>query len=118
MQKRPPQYAGLNEVRIWLLRRLLITRALAGKPDILVLDDSSSALDFKTDANLRKALQQNWSDTTTVIVASRVSSIAHCNQIIMLDAGKVVGQGTHAELMENCPQYRAIAELQMGGMKA
>jgi len=99
-------------------QRLLITRALAGKPDILVLDDSSSALDFKTDANLRKALQQNWSDTTTVIVASRVSSIAHCNQIIMLDAGKVIGQGTHAELMENCPQYRAIAELQMGGMKA
>ncbi len=97
-------------------QRLLIARALAGHPQILVLDDSSSALDYKTDANLRMALNRNYDDVTTIMVASRISSIMNCTQIIVLDEGRVIGQGTHEELMENCTVYREIADTQMGGM--
>ena len=97
-------------------QRLLIARALAGQPDILVLDDSSSALDYRTDANLRVALGKNYQDVTTIMVASRVSSIANCTEIIVLDEGKVIGQGTHEELLKTCETYREIAETQMGGM--
>ena len=96
-------------------QRLLISRALAGIPDILVLDDSSSALDYRTDANLRLALAEGYQDVTSVIIASRVSSIKNCTQIIVLDAGKVIGQGTHAELLKSCPVYADIAKTQMGG---
>ena len=97
-------------------QRLLISRALAGHPDILVLDDSSSALDYRTDANLRMALGRNYDDVTTIMIASRVSSIANCTEIIVLDEGKVIGQGTHEELLKTCDTYREIAETQMGGM--
>ena len=97
-------------------QRLLIARALAGHPDILILDDSSSALDYRTDANLRVALGRNYKDVTTVMIASRVSSIAGCTEIIVLDEGKVIGQGTHEELLKTCDTYREIAETQMGGM--
>lgn len=97
-------------------QRLLIARALAGQPDILVLDDSSSALDYRTDANLRMTLHRNYEGTTAIMVASRVSSIARCTEIIVLDEGRVVGQGTHEELLKNCDIYREIAETQMGGM--
>ena len=96
-------------------QRLLITRALAGSPDILVLDDSSSALDYRTDANLRKALNRNYAGVTSILIASRISSIAHCTQIIVLDEGRVIGQGTHEELMKSCPVYADIARTQMGG---
>ena len=97
-------------------QRLLISRALAGHPDILILDDSSSALDYRTDANLRVALNRNYQDVTTIMVASRISSIANCTEIIVLDEGKVIGQGTHEQLMKTCDVYREIAETQMGGM--
>ncbi len=100
--------------------RLLIARALAGSPDILVLDDASSALDYKTDAALRKALRENAEEqregvTTTVIVAQRVSSIKHADLILVMDQGAVIGCGTHDELNETCSVYREIAESQMGG---
>ena len=95
-------------------QRLLIARALAGKPDILVLDDSSSALDYQTDAKLRQALREEYSGVTSFIIASRVSSIAHCTQIIVMDEGRVIGQGTHRELLKTCPVYADIAFTQMG----
>ena len=95
-------------------QRLLIGRALAGTPEILVLDDASSALDYRTDAQLRQALRQNYGAVTTVLVAQRVSSIRHCDHILMLSDGQVLGYGTHLELMERCPEYRRIAQAQMG----
>ncbi|MBO5511803.1 MAG: ABC transporter ATP-binding protein, partial [Clostridia bacterium] len=101
-------------------QRLLISRALAGDPDILVLDDASSALDYKTDAALRTALREDARErtdtvTTTVIVAQRVSSIKHADLILVMDKGAVIGCGTHDELVESCPIYNEIAESQMGG---
>ncbi|MCD8335048.1 MAG: ABC transporter ATP-binding protein/permease [Clostridiales bacterium] len=95
-------------------QRVLIARALAAKPDILVLDDSSSALDYRTDAALRKVIREQYRDTTTIVVAQRVSSIMSLDDIIMLDEGEVIGHGTHAELMASCPQYREIYQTQMG----
>lgn len=95
-------------------QRLLISRALAGKPEILILDDSSSALDYKTDANLRQALRQNYKDSTKVIVAQRVSSLRHADLILVLDDGAVIGAGNHAYLMKNCEEYKLIANAQMG----
>jgi ATP-binding cassette subfamily B protein len=96
-------------------QRLLISRAIAAHPDILVLDDSSSALDYKTDANLRAALRENMSGTTLVTVAQRVSSVKDCTLILVLDEGKIIGKGTHEELLSSCPEYREISESQMGG---
>ena len=96
-------------------QRLILARALAGEPEILLLDDTSSALDYRTDADLRSALRKNHSDTTSIIIASRISSIAACSDIIMLEDGRAFAQGTHMELMESCPEYRHIAETQMGG---
>lgn len=96
-------------------QRVLISRALAGSPEILILDDSSSALDYKTDAALRKALAENMQDTTVVTVAQRVSSVKDCEVIIVLDEGKIIGIGTHDELLESCSEYREISESQMGG---
>lgn len=96
-------------------QRLLIARAIAAKPEILVLDDSSSALDYKTDANLRTALRQEMSDSTVVTVAQRVSSVKHCDVILVLEHGCVIGQGKHEELLESCSAYREIADSQMGG---
>ena len=97
-------------------QRLLIARALASKPEILVLDDASSALDYQTDANLRRALRQ-YHTGTTVLVAQRVSSLRHADLILMLSDGCVLGAGTHQQLMESCPQYRLIAQAQMGDGK-
>ena len=95
-------------------QRLLIGRALAGDPEILVLDDASSALDYQTDANLRRALRQNYRNTTTVLVAQRVSSLRHADLILVLEDGKLIGAGKHEQLMETCDEYRIIAQTQMG----
>ena len=96
-------------------QRLLIARALAANPDIIIFDDSSSALDYKTDASLRKALAENLSDTTIITVAQRVSSIKNCDLILVLDEGKIIGKGTHEELLEGCTEYKEISDSQMGG---
>ncbi len=98
-------------------QRLLISRALAGNPEILILDDSSSALDYKTDALLRKALSENYGNVTSVIIAQRISSVKNADLILVLDDGKVIGKGTHDELMSSCESYRKIAELQMGAQR-
>ena len=95
-------------------QRVLLARAMAGHPEILVLDDSSSALDYQTDAALRRALARSYAGVTKVIVAQRVSAIRHADCILMLDEGRVVGRGRHEELMATCPAYRAIAQAQMG----
>ena len=95
-------------------QRLLIGRALASDPEILVLDDASSALDYQTDSNLRKALRKNYRNTTTLLVAQRVSSLRHADLILMLDDSQVIGAGDHAHLMATCEEYRIIAETQMG----
>ncbi len=95
-------------------QRLLIARALAGDPEYIVLDDSSSALDYATDSSLRRALARDYSSATKVIVAQRVSSVKNCDLIIVLDDGRVSGMGTHEELLESCEEYRAIARTQMG----
>lgn len=96
-------------------QRILISRALAGRPEILILDDSSSALDYKTDAALRGALAENMGDTTVVTVAQRVSSVKDCDLIIVLNEGRVIGIGTHDVLLSECEEYREISESQMGG---
>ncbi len=96
-------------------QRLLISRAVAGNPDILILDDSSSALDYKTDAALRRALSENLGDTTTVTVAQRVSSVKNCDLILVLDEGRIIGMGDHEHLMATCVEYKEISESQMGG---
>ena len=95
-------------------QRLLIARALAARPEILVLDDASSALDYATDARLRRALREHFRDTTTVLVAQRISSLRHADLILVLRDGAVIGAGDHAHLMESCDEYRIIAETQMG----
>lgn len=99
-------------------QRLLITRALAGRPEILILDDSSSALDYKTDARLRKAIRTGYADTTIVMVAQRVSSLMGLDHILVLDEGEAIGYGTHEELLRDCEVYREIYEVQMGSMEA
>ncbi len=95
-------------------QRLLIARALASSPAVIVLDDSSSALDYATDAALRRALQREYAGATRIVVAQRVSSVKSCDLILVLDDGRVTGAGTHEELMRTCAEYRAIAETQMG----
>ncbi len=96
-------------------QRLLISRAVAGRPQILILDDSSSALDYKTDANLRRALASDMKGTTVITVAQRVSSVKSCDKILVLSNGMPSGYGTHDELMASCEEYREISESQMGG---
>ena len=93
-------------------QRLTIARALVGHPDILILDDSASALDYATDAALRKALRTLPAETTLFIVSQRTSSLRHADQIIVLDDGHVVGIGTHDALMQTCEVYREIHESQ------
>lgn len=95
-------------------QRVLISRALAAHPEILVLDDSSSALDYQTDARLRQALSQQFQNTTTIVVAQRISSVRHADHILMLENGKEIGYGTHEALMASCAPYRDIAVSQMG----
>lgn len=94
-------------------QRLSIARALAKHPEILIFDDSFSALDFKTDAALRRALQQQTQGVTTLIVAQRISTIVHADQIIVLDEGRIVGKGTHEQLLQSCEVYREIAYSQL-----
>jgi ATP-binding cassette subfamily B protein len=95
-------------------QRILIARALAGNPDILILDDSSSALDYKTDAALRSELSTNYKDTTKIIIAQRVSSIMHADLILVLDEGRIIGCGTHEQLTKTCDIYRQISNSQIG----
>ncbi len=96
-------------------QRILIARALAGKPEILILDDSSSALDYKTDAMLRKEINNNFSETTTIIVAQRVSSVMSLDHILVLEDGEIIGYGSHDELINTCDVYKEISQSQMGG---
>lgn len=95
-------------------QRLLVARALAGKPEVLILDDSSSALDYRTDASLRRAITRNYREAALILVAQRVSSVMGMTRILVLDNGKCVGCGTHEELMETCAPYRETYQLQMG----
>ena len=96
-------------------QRVLISRAVAEHPEILILDDSSSALDYKTDANLRTALAEAFPDTTVITVAQRVSSVKNCDLILVIDDGAVIGAGTHDELIASCTEYKEISDSQMGG---
>ena len=96
-------------------QRVLLSRAFAAEPEFLLLDDSSSALDYKTDAKLRKALNDRYPDTTMIIIAQRVSSIKNCDQIIVLDHGVIDGIGTHEELLKKNALYAQISDSQMGG---
>lgn len=96
-------------------QRILIARALASHPEILILDDSSSALDYKTDAMLRVALRENFSDVTVVTVAQRVSSVKDSDLILVLDEGRIIGMGDHEKLLETCLEYKEISDSQMGG---
>lgn len=97
-------------------QRIILSRAFAADPEILVLDDSSSALDYATDAKLRAAIRENFSSRTTcVIVTQRVSSIMNADHILVMDDGKIIGQGTHAGLLETCALYREISQSQIGG---
>ena len=94
-------------------QRLAIARAIAKDPKIFIFDDSLSALDLKTDAALRKALAENVKDSTVIIVAQRISTILHAEQILVLDDGRIVGKGTHEELLKNCSVYQEIAKSQL-----
>lgn len=96
-------------------QRTLIARAVADRPEILILDDSSSALDYRTDAALRKSIQQEMEGVTLIMVAQRVSSIINLTNILVLDEGKMIGYGNHEHLMESCPAYRDVYEAQTGG---
>ena len=98
-------------------QRLLISRALAAHPSILILDDSMSALDYRTDAALRGQLREHFSDTTSVIVAQRISSVLHADRILVLEEGGVAGYGTHEELMQSCEIYQDIWQIQTGVTK-
>ena len=95
-------------------QRLLIARALAAHPDILILDDASSALDYRTDAQLRRAIREHHGDTTLIVIAQRISSLKDLDQIIVLEEGRIIGKGSHEELMASCPAYREIQRTQMG----
>ncbi len=94
-------------------QRLSIARAIAGRPEVFLFDDSFSALDYKTDAVLRKALYEKIADATVIIVAQRISTILHADQIIVLDEGKIAGIGKHEELLQNCTAYQEIAKSQL-----
>lgn len=94
-------------------QRLSIARAIARKPEIFIFDDSFSALDYKTDTVLRKALKEKTADSTVVIVAQRISTILHAEQIIVLDKGHIAGIGTHKELLHTCQEYYEIAASQL-----
>lgn len=95
-------------------QRVLIARALADNPEILILDDSSSALDYHTDGALRKTIADEYKDTTLIIVAQRISSVMFCDHILVLDQGRIIGSGSHQELLQTCPVYEEIMHSQMG----
>ena len=94
-------------------QRLSIARALVGKPEIYIFDDSFSALDFKTDARLRAALKKETADATVIIVGQRVATIMDADRIIVLDEGRIAGIGTHKELYKNCEVYQEIVHSQL-----
>ena len=96
-------------------QKLALAKLLAGKPDILLLDDATSALDFKTESAFRQALREQSKATTTIIIAQRISAVMHCDQILVMEDGEMLGLGTHEELMQSCPLYQEIAALQIGG---
>jgi ATP-binding cassette subfamily B multidrug efflux pump len=96
-------------------QRLAIARALVKRPDVYLFDDSFSALDVKTDAKLRAALRREVAHATVLVVAQRVATIMQAERIIVLDAGRIVGSGTHRELMDTCTTYREIVESQLAG---
>ena len=95
-------------------QRLLLSRAFAGLPEILILDNASSALDYQTEAQLRKAIKEEYQNVTSIIIAQRISSIKDAEQILFLENGEILAIGKHKELLENCPEYKEIAEIQMG----
>ena len=97
-------------------QRLMVARALAADPDILILDDASSALDYRTDAAMRKAITEHHTDSTLIMIAQRVSSVMNMTHILVLDNGRCIGYGTHEELLRSCPAYREIYEIQMGAI--
>ncbi|MFT4145418.1 MAG: ABC transporter ATP-binding protein [Mobilitalea sp.] len=94
-------------------QRLLVARALAGNPEILILDDSSSALDYRTDSLLRKAIREHYQDTTTIVIAQRISSVMKSDHILVIEEGHIAGYGTHEELLENCSVYHEIYQSQL-----
>lgn len=97
-------------------QRILVARALAASPEILILDDSSSALDYKTDSSMRKAITENYPDSTLIMIAQRVSSVMNMSKILVLDNGKCIGYGDHETLLKECDSYRETYEIQMGDM--
>ena len=94
-------------------QRMLIARALAGNPEILVLDDASSALDYKTDAKIRATIHERYANTTTIIIAQRISSVMKCDKVMLIDNGAIVGYGTHEELLAQCEEYSEISKIQL-----
>ncbi|MDD5900361.1 MAG: ABC transporter ATP-binding protein [Lachnospiraceae bacterium] len=98
-------------------QRLLVARALAGTPEVLLLDDASSALDYRTDAEIRKNIREHYADTTTILVAQRASSVMQMTNILVLEEGTCIGYGPHEELMEHCEIYHEIATQQMGDVE-
>ena len=94
-------------------QRLLVSRALAGEPEILILDDSSSALDYKTDSLLRKAIREHYQNTTSIVIAQRISSVMKLNHILVIEDGQMVGYGTHEDLLQSCEVYQEIYQSQM-----
>lgn len=118
IEEKPDQYhseiaQGGSNVSGGQKQRLSIARAIAKQPKVLIFDDSFSALDYKTDAALRKALAQKTKDATVIIVAQRINTILHADQILVLEDGRIVGKGTHKELMESCEAYQEIASSQL-----
>ena len=109
----PDGYAGGGGLSGGQKQRLSIARAIAKHPDVYIFDDSFSALDYRTDATLRAALKEKTADSTVMIVAQRISTILHAEQIIVLEDGQIVGKGTHKELLKNCDAYYQIASSQM-----
>lgn len=98
-------------------QRVLLSRALATKPEILILDDSSSALDFKTESKLRDAIERKFADSTNIIIAQRISSVLSADQIMFLENGKMLAIGNHEYMLENCEPYKEIAQMQIGEME-
>ncbi len=96
-------------------QRLFIARAIAGDPEILILDDSTSALDYRTELELRRALNEKFKETTVITVAQRVSAVKNCDLILVLDNGSIIGSGTHEQLMDSCVEYQEISNSQLGG---
>lgn len=121
IQEKPGQYGYMADIKGANLsggqkQRILISRALAGRPEILILDDATSALDYKTDAALRRNIRDHYAGTTSIIVAQRVSSILGADQILVLEEGRVIGCGDHQTLLETCPVYLEIYRSQMGAL--